>query len=97
MLWVNLLITYLLNLFDLFMTTWLVNQYGIDIEKNPIGKLLLETNLTIPIKTIGIGACLIALYAGVKRHRRWWWTAWLVLPVYSALTVYHLIILSIIT
>jgi len=89
-------LTYLLNLFDLFCTIQWVSRFGIEVEGNPVGRFLLETNLAIPVKTIGIGACLIALYAGVKRYPRWKWTCRLALASYSALTAYHLIILSII-
>ena len=85
-------ITYLLNLFDLLCTLHWVNLYGIGIEANPIGRWLISTNLAIPVKTIGIGACFIALYAGVKRYPRWNWTGWLVLGVYGVLAVYHLFI-----
>lgn len=33
-----LFITYLLNLFDLFMTTLWVRLYGIEAEANPVGR-----------------------------------------------------------
>ena len=88
--WANL-ITYLLNLFDLYCTMQWVNRFGIGIEGNPIGRFLLETNLAIPVKTIGIGACLIALYAGVKRYPRWKWICWIPLAVYVLLSIYHII------
>lgn len=47
---INLIFTYLLNLFDLVMTYRLYHLYGLSIEANPIGKFLLETNLAIPYK-----------------------------------------------
>lgn len=90
----RLIITYLLNLFDLYCTMLLVNRYGIGIEANPVGKFLLETNLVIPVKTIGIGAALFALYVGIKRYPKWKWISWLVLGVYAVLAVYHVIIIA---
>lgn len=89
------LLTYALNLFDLAMTLRLYQLYGLSIEASPIGRWLLETNLAIPVKVIGIGAALIALYAGVKRYPRWRWTGWVVLGVYATLAVYHVILLLI--
>ena len=86
------LITYALNLFDLTCTYRLYNQYGSSIEGNPIGRYLLETNLAVPVKTIGIGVALFALYAGTKRYPQYRWTSWLLLAVYSMLAVYHTII-----
>lgn len=34
----TLILTYLLNLFDLFMTTLWVRLYGIEAEANPVGR-----------------------------------------------------------
>ena len=90
------LITYALNLFDLAMTYHWYNQYGIAIEGNPIGRYLLSSNLAIPVKVLGIGACLIALYACIKRKPEYKWVGWLPLTAYSILAVYHIFIASIV-
>lgn len=86
------LIVYALNLFDLLCTYRLYNQYGIEIEGNPIGRYLLETNLAVPVKVLGIGAALFALHACIKRKPQYAWTNWLVLAVYVVLAMYHTII-----
>ena len=89
------LITYALSLFDLLCTYRLYYLYGIEIEGNPIGRYLLSSNLAIPVKVLGIGAALFALYACIKRYPQYKWTSWLVLAVYAVLAVYHIIILII--
>lgn len=89
----RLTLCYALNLFDLFCTLYWYHLYGVSIEGNPFGRLLLVTNLAIPVKTIGVGAALIALYVGVKKYPKWKWTSWLCLAVYSILAVYHIILL----
>ena len=33
----NLILTYLLNLFDLAFTMYMVNRFGIEVEANPLG------------------------------------------------------------
>lgn len=86
------IITYSINLFDLFCTLYWYHFYGVSIEGNPFGRWLLEANLAIPFKTIGIGAALIALYVGVKKYPKWKWTSWLCLAVYSILAIYHITI-----
>ena len=87
---IRLLIAYALNLFDLFMTNHWVGKYGIEIEANPVGRWLFETGLAFPVKIIGIGAAMFALYACIKRKPQYAWTSWLVLAVYAALACYHL-------
>lgn len=92
MLWVS----YFLNLFDLLMTYRWYTLYGLSVEANPIGRWLIATNLAIPVKVFGIGACLIALYVCIKRQPKYRWVAWVVLAVYGVLGVYHVIIAGII-
>lgn len=82
-----LLITYLLNLFDLYMTLYWVYRYGLEAEGNPVGRWLLETGLAVPWKVFGIGMCLIVMREAVKRKPQYAWTGWLVLAVYALLAV----------
>ena len=58
---IRLLIAYLLNLFDLAMTTHWVNKFGIDIEANPAGRWLYENHLAVPAKVFGIGVLFLIL------------------------------------
>lgn len=92
----RLIITYLLNLFDLFMTNLLVARYGLSIEVNPIMRWARENNLATVIKTVVVGLALYALHYAQKKERRFAWASWLVLAVYAVLTVYHIIIIIIV-
>ena len=89
---IRLIIAYLLNLFDLVMTSHWVNKFGIEIEANPIGRWLYQNHLAVPFKAFGFGALLIALYFGIKSNPKWGWTSWVVLAVYSILAIYHIFI-----
>ena len=94
---IRLIIAYLLNLFDLAMTTYWVNRYGIDAEANPVGRWLYENCLAVPVKALGVGLLFVILYNAVKcrdngleRSFQWWDLAsWVVLVVYGALALYH--------
>lgn len=93
---IRLIITYLLNLFDLAMTTYWVNKFGIEVEMNPFGRWLFSTNLVIPYKVFVIGAALFALYACIKAKPQYAWISWVVLAIYSILAIYHVILFSVI-
>jgi len=102
---IRLIIAYILNLFDLAMTSHWVSKYGIEIEGNPVGRWLYQNHLAVPVKVVGMGALLIALYATVK-HRdkglektfQWWdGVSWVVLAAYALLAIYHIILLAVIT
>ena len=87
------LITYLLNLFDLLMTNRLISLYGIEIEANPIGRLLYENNLTGFVKIFVIGLLLILLRSLLSQNKHMEWIAYIPLVVYGLLALYHIGIL----
>lgn len=98
---IPLFIAYGLNLFDLIMTSHWISLYGIEIEGNPVGRFLYETGLVYPVKIVGMAFLFVLLYFSVK-HRdkglesttQWWDIAkWVVLAAYSALAIYHLILI----
>lgn len=94
------IITYILNLFDLTMTTYWVRRYGIEIEANPIGRWLYQTGVVYPVKIIGVGALLLLLHkaieqrdTGLETTTQWWDVIkWVVFAAYAALAIYHVII-----
>ena len=86
---IRLIITYILNLFDLIMTKVWVKYYGINIEGNPIGIWILENNIDITIKVVLIGIIMLILYICIKYNPQYEWTSWLILIVYSLLAIYH--------
>lgn len=89
---IRLLITYILNLVDLVFTTIWVKKYGIEIEANPIGRWLYEKNAAVFVKVGVVGAILFRLYKLLQLYPKWEWTSWVLLAVYSALVLYHIVI-----
>ena len=80
---------YLLNIFDLICTTYLVSKYGIEIELNPIGRFLYSyPQLLIYVKVLLVGFCLLIL----KRHNCKI-IGYVLLTLFILLSIYHIIIL----
>lgn len=88
-----LLITYLLNLFDLAMTTLWVKLYGIEAEGNPIGRWLFENNMAWAVKIFAVGGLLALMGVCIRKRPRLAPVAYIPLVVYGLLAVYHAIIL----
>lgn len=93
----RLILTYIFNIIDLIVTMYLVNLFGLSIEGNPIGRWLIKTGLVYPFKIGVVGGLLLAigLLSGKDRklaNMASWW----LLAVFSILTAYHGIILSIV-
>ena len=87
------ILIYLLNLFDLLCTTYLVSKYGIEIEQNPIGRVLYNNSqLLIYVKVLLVGFCLLIL----KRHSANIYckvTSIILLILFILLSFYHIFIL----
>lgn len=86
------IITYLLNLFDLVITSYWVKKYGTKIEGNPIGKILYETKAVYPVKILVVGALLALLWALTELEPGYKWAGYVPLVAYTGLTVYHIIL-----
>ena len=85
---------YLLNIFDLICTTYLVSKYGLDIEANPIGRILLKsTALVIFYKVFIVAGSLYVMYKN-SSNKLTVVLSWAVLFVYAALLLYHLIVIA---
>ncbi|NLB61358.1 MAG: hypothetical protein GX802_02865 [Clostridiales bacterium] len=87
------LITYWLNLLDLYFTTMLVDKFGLDIEANPIGKFLLKDyKLAFFVKVIAVGISLFLLYflhlLLIGRI-----IIWVLFIIFTLLSIYHFIII----
>ena len=87
-----LLITYLLNLFDLYCTELWVKQYGLTAEANPIGRWLFTNNIAWAVKIFAVGGLLAVLYVCIRKYPKYAWTAYIPLVVYGAIAVYHIIL-----
>lgn len=88
-----LFITYLLNLFDLFMSRLYVNRYGISVEGNPIGRWLFTNNIAWVVKIFGVGSLLTVLGICIRKRPKYAWTTYVLFTVYALLAVYHLILI----
>ena len=87
---------YVLNLFDCIVTLWFFSLFGIDIESNPFGVALLQSPIvTVLFKVVVIGLALLVLYQ--YRDRKAAQTGMnAAFVVYSLLTVYHIIMITIV-
>ena len=83
---------YILNLFDCAVTLWLVFMFGIEIEGNLFGLVMLQSPLlTILFKVVVIGMAILILYQYRYRPIVTIITQTLFL-LYILLTLYHLYI-----
>ena len=89
-----LIITYILNLFDLVCTMLWVNELGTDIEANPIGKWMIQSGGVYFVKIVVIGLILYILYLITKAKPKLKWVCWIPMVAYSLLAIYHIIILG---
>ena len=85
---VKLIVIYTLNIIDLIATMLLVKRFGIQIEGNPIGKWLIETNLVWFVKIVIVGAALLGLYK-LQEIKIANTASTVILVVYSILVIYH--------
>ena len=88
---VKLIVIYVLNIIDLIATMLLVKRFGLEIEGNPIGKWLIETNLVWFVKIIVVGAALLLLFK-FKNNKLAIVGSWITLITFSLLAVYHIFI-----
>lgn len=92
---VRLAITYIFNLIDLIATMYLVSLFGLSVEGNPIGRWLIRTNLVYPFKIGLVGGLLLAIgLLGKINKKSANIGSWVLLVAFSALVLYHAIILS---
>ena len=88
---VKLIVIYILNIIDLIATILLVKSFGLEIEGNPIGKWLIDTNLVWFVKIVIVGAALLLLYK-FKNNKLAIVGSWITLITFSLLAVYHVFI-----
>ena len=84
---------HLMNVYDLLCTMYLVKEYGMDIEGNPIGKILLKNKaVTVIVKLVAMAAVIALIYSLCARlfFRI---ALFIIFGIYALLTVYHTVIL----
>ena len=93
---IRLIITYILNLFDLGMTQYFISKYDISIEGNPIGRWLFAHPALLLIWKLGLVAILLMTIYHFRSNRVANIGSWIILGVYIALAIYHIILFTII-
>lgn len=90
------LFIYVLNLFDCIVTLWFFSLFGISIESNPFGVILLQNPImTVMFKVVVIGLALLVLYQ--YRDRKAAQTGMnAALIAYTLIAAYHVIMTCII-
>lgn len=86
------ILTYLLNLFDLAMTTLWVGRYGLPVEANPIGRWMYTTGMVYAVKIFAVGGLLAVVGICLRKHPKLAWMAYIPLVVYAVIAVYHVVI-----
>lgn len=86
----RLTITYFLNLIDLIATLYLVSLFGLDVEANPIGRWLIETNLVYFVKIVVVGIIFLAM--SKLNNKTGNILSYILFISFSLLTVYHIVI-----
>lgn len=90
----KLLITYILNIFDWVCTTVFVNMFGTEIEGNTLMRSAFENGMVNAYKLVGVAVlCMVLYYFKDKHPNLINISSWVILGVYSALSIYHLIII----
>ena len=84
------ILTYILSLLDLFFTLYEASIFGVDIELNPFGKVLI-TNVPLGIfyKAVIVGFCLYLLWKFRERKLALWGVR-ILFGLYGLLNLYHL-------
>lgn len=87
----RLITAYMLNIFDLIATMYLVHAYGVAIEGNVLGRWLIQTNLVYVVKIAVVGLALLLLWK-FKNNKLAIVGSWVILITFSLLAVYHVFI-----
>lgn len=93
---IRIIVTYILNIFDLCMTLHYTKKFGLEVESNPFGRWLLSEPYRILIyKILVVGLLLFILWIS-RENKISAISSWIVLGVYTVLAVYHIILFIII-
>lgn len=80
---------YLLNVADYFFTVYWVENYGLDVESNPIGRWMFENDLTGFVKIVIVGILFFILALLSKKSKKAIHAGYFLFTVYSVVVVYH--------
>lgn len=87
----RLISTSLFNTFDLIFTLFLVSLFGLEIEVNPIGRVMLSNPILLFISKIVVVNLFLLLLYKLKHLRIAKIGSWIVFVAYCSLTLYHVV------
>jgi len=85
----RLISTSLFNTFDLIYTLFLVGLFGLGIEANPIGRVMLSNPILLFISKIVVVNLFLLLLYKFRDYKLARVGSWIVFIVYGCLTLYH--------
>ena len=88
---IRLLTTSIFNTFDLIFTLFLVSLFGLEIEANPIGRVMLSNPILLFISKIVVVNLFLLLLYKFRNFKLARVGSWIVFIVYGCLTLYHLV------
>lgn len=91
---VLLIMTYLLNCVDYMQTTYMIRQFGLCVELNPIARLLFEYDLAWTFKIIVSAIAYTAIGIIVAIERKLSWTVYLLATLYFLVVAHNFAMLA---
>lgn len=79
------------NTFDLIFTLFLISLFGLSIEVNPIGRVMLSNPILLLVTKIVVVNLFLVLLYKFRNFRLARVGSWIVFVVYGGLTLYHVV------
>ena len=89
----TLLIAYILNIIDYLFTAHWVRLYGIDIERNPLGRWMFSHNIAWVFKILIVGIFFAVLGICIHIRPDLAWVTYIPLITYGLIALHHVVIL----
>ena len=87
----RLLSTSVFNTLDMIFTLFLISLFGLGIETNPIGRVMLSNPILLFISKIVVVNLFLLLLYKFRTFRFARVGSWIVFIVYGCITLYHLV------
>ena len=89
---IQLIILFALNFFDLLATCAWIYFFGLEIEGNPIARMMFANDSVVLYKSAIIMCAEWILYICIQKHPKWRFAVTGLVAVYSVLALYHIYI-----
>lgn len=87
----RLISTSVFNTLDMIFTLFLVSVFGLEIEANPIGRVMLSDPILLFVSKIVVVNLFLLLLYKFKDYKLARVGSWIVFIVYGCLTLYHVV------